>query len=107
MHEVFNLLPPQKPEPGEKGGDFALWINGIRGLDKLAQEYHVPFEQALRLAYQRWNQSPFTVSHPGALKKIMTSVLAQQTHQHTPPNSNEDEFSLAEHMKNFIPRKTK
>ena len=107
MHEVFNLLPPQKPEPGEKGGDFALWINGIRELDKLAQEYQVPFERALRLAYQRWNQSPFTVSHPGALKKIMTSALAQQTHQHTPPTPNEDEFSLADHMKNFIPRKTK
>lgn len=107
MHEVFNLLPPEKPEPGEKGGDFALWINGIRALDGIAQEYQVPFEQSLRLVYQRWNQSPFTVSHPGALKKIMSSALAQQTHQHTPSTPSEDEFSLAEHMKNFIPRKIK
>lgn len=108
MHEVFNLLPPQKPEPGEKGGDFALWVKGIRELAQLAQEYQVPIEQALWLAYQRWNQSPFTVSHPGALKKIMTSVLAQQTQrQHTLPNPNEDEFSLAEYLKDFKPRKIK
>lgn len=105
MHEVFNLLPPDKPNPGEKGGDFALWIKGIRELYQLAREYQVPLEQALQLAYQRWNRSPFTVSHPGALKKIMTSVLAQQTHQHTPSTPSEDEFSLAEHIKNFKPRK--
>ncbi len=105
MHSVFNLLPPGKPDPDEKGGDFALWINGIRELNKTALEYQVPLEQAMRLAYQRWNQSPFTVSHPGALKKIMTSVLAQQTKSHNPPNSSEDEFSLAEHLKTYQPRK--
>lgn len=105
MHSVFNLLPPEKPDASEKGGDFALWINGIRELIKLAREYQVPLEQAMRLAYQRWNQAPFTVSHPGALKKIMTSVLAQQTKPHSPPNSNEDEFSLAEHLKTYQPRK--
>jgi len=107
MHETFNLLPPQKPDPDEKGGDFALWVVGIRELGRIAQEYHVPLEQALRLAYQRWNQSPFTVSHPSALKKIMTSVLAQQTKQNTPPKSNEDEFSLAEYLKTYQPRKEK
>jgi hypothetical protein len=107
MHETFNLLPPQKPTPDEKGGDFALWINGIRELGRIAQEYQVPLEQALRLAYQRWNQSPFTVSHPGALRKIMTSALAQQTHQHTPPYSNENDFSLAEYLKTYQPRKEK
>lgn len=105
MRSVFNLLPPEKPDASEKGGDFALWINGIRELIKLAREYQVPLEQAMRLAYQRWNQSPFTVSHPGALKKIMTSVLAQQTKPHSTPNSNEDEFSLAEHLKTYQPRK--
>jgi len=107
LHETFNLLPPQKPDPDEKGGDFALWVVGIRELGRIAQEYHVPLEQALRLAYQRWNQSPFTVSHPSALKKIMTSVLAQQTKQNTPPKSNEDEFSLAEYLKTYQPRKEK
>jgi hypothetical protein len=35
------------------------------------------------------------------------SVLAQQTKQHTPPNSNEDEFSLAEYLKTYQPRKEK
>lgn len=106
MHDLFNLIPPEKPAPGEKGGEFAKWINGVRGLLKAAQEYKIPFDRAMKLAHQRWNQSPFTVSHPGALLKAMTGVLAQHAQSQTPPN-NDNEFSLAEHLKNFKPRSTK
>ncbi|MCX6067536.1 MAG: hypothetical protein NT121_17560 [Chloroflexi bacterium] len=77
MLEVFNVRPPEKPEPGEKGGDYALWVNGLRALLKVAREYDVPFEKALRLTYERWFHQPFDVAHPGALKKAMTSLLAQ------------------------------
>jgi hypothetical protein len=103
MHDLFKIIPPEKPERDEKGGDFALWIKGLRALIKLAREYNVPLERALRLAHQRWNQAPFTVAHPGALKKIMTSALAQQTQSQRSEES-ADEFSLAEHLKNFKPR---
>jgi len=106
MHEVFRLLPPEKPEPNEKGGEFALWIKGIRDLMRVAQEYQTPLKRAMQLAYLRWNQSPFTLSHPGALKKIMTSALAQQSLQQSAPEAGgEDEFSLSEQLKNFKPRK--
>lgn len=107
MQEIFGLLPPERPEPDEKGGDFALWIKGIRELHRIAQEYQTPLERALHLTYPRWNNAPFTVSHPGALRKIMTSTLAQQPRTHSQPASDgEDEFSLAEHLKNFKPRRT-
>lgn len=76
LHEIFNLIPPAKPGPGKKGGEFALWINGLRELNKIAADYDTPLESALRRSWQRWNQNPFSVSHPGALAKTMTSVLA-------------------------------
>ena len=49
MQEIFGLLPPERPEPDEKGGDFALWIKGIRELHRIAQEYQTPLERALHL----------------------------------------------------------
>jgi hypothetical protein len=77
MLDVFNVKPPEKPGPGDKGGDYALWVNGLRALLKVAREYDVPIEKAMRLTYERWYHQPFDVSHPGALKKSMTSLLAQ------------------------------
>lgn len=77
LAEIFNLRPPEKPAAGEKGGDFALWIKGLRELNKIAAEYDTPLELALRHTWGQWNKNPFNVSHPGALAKTMTSVLAQ------------------------------
>ncbi len=79
MLEVFNVKPPERPASNARGGDFALWINGLRALQEIALEYGVPLEKAMRLTYRRWNQNPFDVAHPGALKKTMTSELAQYT----------------------------
>lgn len=101
--EIFNLRPPEKPADGQKGGDFALWINGIRALQKLAADYDTPLEDALRLTWKRWNQSPFSVSHPGALVKTMTSVLAQSTNsQNSAPAP--VQTALEKALKNFKPR---
>ncbi len=79
MLDVFNVKPPERPKSKARGGDFALWINGIRALQEIVREYDVPLEKAMQLTYHRWNQNPFDVAHPGALKKTMTSVLAQYT----------------------------
>jgi hypothetical protein len=79
ISEIFNLRPPEKPAAGEKGGDFALWIKGLRELLKIAAEYDTPLDLALRRTWQQWNKNPFNVSHPGALAKTMTSVLAQSS----------------------------
>jgi phage replication O-like protein O len=79
MLELFGVRPPERPAPNEKGGDFALWLKGSRELIKLCAEYNVPLEKALRLTCQRWQDKPFDVSHPGALKKSLTSILAQNT----------------------------
>ena len=74
----FNLLPPAKPEPGEKGGDFALWIKGLRQLNQIAADYGIPTAKALQLTHAYWNERPFTVAHPLALKNTLHSVLARQ-----------------------------
>lgn len=79
MQDVFNIKPPERPQSKARGGDFALWINGIRALQEIAHEYQVSLEKAMQLTYRRWNERPFDVAHPGALKKTMTSVLAQYT----------------------------
>jgi hypothetical protein len=76
MFEIFNLIPPERPAPDAKGGDFALWINGLRGLAKLATEYNTPLKRAMELAHAHWNRSPFNLAHPAALKKVMVSALA-------------------------------
>ena len=81
MLDLFGVHPPEKPEPNQKGGEYALWLGGIRDLLKLADEYNVPFEKAMRLTFERWRDRPFDVSHPGALKKTMTSLLAQVSRQ--------------------------
>jgi hypothetical protein len=81
MLDVFNVKPPERPKSKARGGDFALWINGIRALQEIVREYDVPLEKAMQLTYHRWNQNPFDVAHPGALKKTMTSVLAQYTNR--------------------------
>ncbi len=79
MQAVFNVKAPERPSTHEKGGDFALWVIGLRALLKVAREYSVPLEKAMQLTHRRWNERPFDVAHPGALKKTMTSVLAQYT----------------------------
>ena len=81
MLEVFNLRPPVRPAPGEKGGEYALWINGLRTLHQRAEEYSVPLEQAFHLTWGHWNRAPFHLSHPGALLKTMTSALAASSVQ--------------------------
>lgn len=81
MLDLFGVRPPEKPEPNQKGGDYALWLKGSRDLLKLIDEYNVPLEKAMRLTFERWRDRTFDVSHPGALKKTMTSLLAQVSRQ--------------------------
>lgn len=81
MLDLFGVRPPEKPEHNQKGGDYALWLRGLRDLLKLVNEYNVPLEKAMRLTFERWRDRTFDVSHPGALKKTMTSLLAQVSRQ--------------------------
>ena len=82
---AFNLLPPDAPEPGEKGGDFALWIKGLRKLNSIAADYGIPVERAIQQAHAYWNQRPFTLTHPLALKSAMQSALSRQKSALTTP----------------------
>gem|GEM_PF-5307635 len=82
---AFNLLPPAVPEFGEKGGDFALWIKGLRKLNSIAADYAVPVERAIQQAHAYWNQRPFTLTHPLALKSAMQSALSRQKSTTTAP----------------------
>jgi hypothetical protein len=44
-----------------------------------------PLDVALKATWKRWNNNPFTVTHPGALKKTMLSTLAAQTQSNENP----------------------
>lgn len=90
MQAVFNIKPPERPNTHEKGSDFALWVIGLRALLKVASEYGIPLEKAMQLTHRHWNERPFDVAHPGALKKTMTSVLAQYTSQATQKSGVQD-----------------
>ena len=103
MLEIFNVIPPERPPGDAKGGDFALWVKEIRGLEKRASEYGVPLENAMRLAFKQWNRAPFNLSHPGALTKVMTSVLAQNTRRNTNP-IRAVKTALESQLENFKPR---
>jgi hypothetical protein len=102
MFEKFGLIPPEKPAPGEKGGDFALWINSIRELSRLAVEYNTPLARAFELTRARWNLAPFSVAHPGALKRVMTSVLAMDVSKRS-KRTREQQAPTAESGSNFVP----
>jgi len=101
MQEIFNVIPPERPAAEEKGGDYAKWINGIRALEKIAGEYAMPFERAMRLTYQVWNKSPFLVSHPFALKSAMVGALAQNAG--SKPQVSEPTV-VEQYLQNFTPR---
>ncbi len=101
LFETFRLIPPEKPGAGQKGGSFALWINGIRELNKIAAEYDTPLDLALRRTWQRWNQAPFNVSHPAALAKTMIGVLAM-SEPNQAPASQPTALEIA--LKSFKPR---
>ncbi len=103
MLEIFNVIPPERPPGDAKGGDFALWVKEIRGLEKRASEYGVLLENAMRLAFKQWNHAPFNLSHPGALTKVMTSVLAQNTRRSTNPIQ-AMKTALESQLDNFKPR---
>ena len=75
---AFSLLIPAQPEPGEKGGDFALWIKGLRKLNQIAADYGVAIDAAIQATHVYWNNRPFTVSHPLAIKSTMQSVLSRK-----------------------------
>ena len=99
---LFNLHPPEKPNPDQKGGEYALWIKGIRKLNKLAIEYNSTLDVALKATWKRWNQSPFTVAHPDALLKTMASVLASTVQSQEP--SMPLKSTLENVIKDFQPR---
>ena len=102
MWEVFKIKPPKRPAPDARGGNFALWINGIRDLIEISKEYDVPLSRAMRLTFESWNSAPFRVSHPAALRKTMVSALAQASSQKSNRDSN-----FESPLDNFIPRGTK
>ena len=102
MGKIFKIKPPKRPAPDAKGGDFALWIKGLRSLIETAREYDVPLARAMKLTFASWNSAPFRVSHPGALKKTMVSALAQASTQ-----KSSDDPKPESPLNNFIPRGTK
>jgi hypothetical protein len=102
MQEIFNVIAPERPTVEAKGGDFALWIKGIRALEKRAADYDLPLETALRLTHEHWNKSPFSVSHPAALQKTMVSALAQNIGRNKASQADEPTV-LEQALRDFVP----
>jgi hypothetical protein len=103
MHSLFNLHLPEKPAPGQKSGAFGQWINGLRELNRITAEYNTALDVALKSTWKRWNNNPFTVTHPGALAKTMLSTLAAQTQSDKNPAPLQS--ALEQTLKNFTPRR--
>ena len=103
MQEIFNVIAPERPAVGAKGGDFALWVKGIRALQKRAADYDLPLETALRLAHEHWNKSPFSVSHPAALQKTMVSALAQNSSRNKASQASGEPTVLEQALRDFVP----
>lgn len=77
MYTHFGIRAiPEKPRSG-RGGDYADWIAGVRDLQKISAAYKVDFSHALEVTRKAWNESPFSVARPAALKKTMSSTLAR------------------------------
>ncbi len=104
MFDLFRVIAPQRPALNEKGGDYALWVKGLRELAKTAAAYDASLGYAMRQTRERWNQSPFTVSHPGALKKTMTGALAQSALRSRSVLSSTQSGGGDDYLKNFVPR---
>jgi hypothetical protein len=103
MLEIFNVIAPERPAADAKGRDFALWIKEIRALEKRAADYDMPLETAMRLTHERWNKSPFTVSHPAAIKSTMVSALAQNSGRNKASQAGGEPTALEQALQNFVP----
>jgi hypothetical protein len=104
MFKTFGLIPPERPAPTAKGGEFAKWINGLRELVALAAEYNTPIARAFELVHAQWNRATFNVSHPKALRQVMASALAARVSK--PQKNSRDAAVPPSPLKNFQPRNT-
>jgi len=74
-YEKFKLIPPSKPKSG-KGGEFALWIEGVRELNTICKRYNVTIQIAFEETYKRWNANPYDKKSPRSFAGPMVSALS-------------------------------
>lgn len=71
--DVFGLLPsaiPAKPERGNKGGDYALWINELREINDVLEGFG---RNAIAAAKEQCKN--LSISHPGAIMWALPAVV--------------------------------
>lgn len=71
FYDLWRVPIPKKPT-GKKPGAYGQWINDLRELSRIAGG-HVP--EALQRAHDVWRKNSFTVSHPGAIIKVVAGEV--------------------------------
>lgn len=92
-HDLFGLIPPERPNTGEPPGEYGAWDKSIKQIISICREYNVSLENALhrtRAAIeQNRRNKPITIHRPGSLIAFLRSELAsgkQNNHHPLPGN---------------------
>ncbi|MBN8656119.1 MAG: PadR family transcriptional regulator [Anaerolineae bacterium] len=80
VHDLFGLIPPERPATGEPPGDYGAWDKNIKQIISICREYNVPLENGLhrtRSAIEQIRRTKrLTIHRPGSLIAYLRSELA-------------------------------
>lgn len=80
VHNLFGLIPPERPATGEPPGEYGAWEKNIKQIISICREYNVPPENALhrtRSAIEQIRRTKkLTIHRPGSLIAYLRSELA-------------------------------
>lgn len=92
VHDLFGLIPPERPAPGEPPGDYGAWDKSLKEILSICREYNVPPENALhrtRSAIEQIRRTKrITIHRPGSLIAYLRSELASGKTSITPLQGN-------------------
>jgi hypothetical protein len=92
IHDLFGLIPPERPTIGEPPGEYGAWDKSIKQIISICREYNVPLENGLhrtRSAIEQIRRTKrLTIHRPGSLIAYLRSELASGKQTITPLQGN-------------------
>lgn len=92
VHDLFGLIPPERPATGEPPGEYGAWDKSIKQIISICREYNVSLENALhrtRSAIEQIRRNKnITIHRPGSLIAYLRSELASGKTSTTPLQGN-------------------
>ena len=80
VHDLFGLMPPERPAAGEPPGEYGAWDKSIKQINSICREYNVSLENALHRTRSTIEQirrnKNITIHRPGSLIAYLRSELA-------------------------------